>query len=331
MARQAMRTRKPVRSADTQERGSAGHRTVITGASGGFRRAAVWYVFVLPPFALLVLFVCLPTAQTFLQSLYREVGPDQQQFVGVDQFTKLGTTGVFWDALINTVLLGIAFLALVIPLAAVLAAMLNHVRRGATALKVIYFLPQLTSSVAVALIFLYVFQPDWGLLNGFLHVLGIEDVPLWLAEPSFGLTGSRAAVTILAVWTGLGYFILVFLAGIQSIPVELYEAAAVDGANPFQLWRYITLPGLRPTIIFLVMTGAFDAMARFSDLWTLGGPGGSPARTLQSIVMLMYQVGFVSHDVNQAAAIAVVFFLIMLALTVVAYRAFLSREFKARS
>ncbi|GAA0993789.1 sugar ABC transporter permease [Acrocarpospora macrocephala] len=317
--------------ADARPRVSAGRRAIRTGVFGGFRRTTVWYAFVLPPFALLVLFVCLPTAQTFVEGFYRETGPDQRQFVGLDQFANLGTTGVFWDALINTVLLGVAFLALVIPLAAILSAMLNHVRRGATALKVIYFLPQLTSSVAVALIFLYVFQPDWGLLNGFLHILGIDDVPLWLADPSFGLTGSRAAVTLLAVWSGLGYFILIFLAGIQSIPVELYESAAVDGATPLQIWRHITLPGLRPTIIFLVMTGSFDAMARFGDLWTLGGPSGSPARTLQSIVMLMYQVGFVSHDTNQAAAIAVVFFVIMLVLTVVAYRAFLSREFKARS
>jgi multiple sugar transport system permease protein len=322
---------EPNRPAEAQTSASAGRRSYGSGTVGGFRRAAVWYLFVLPPFALLVIFVALPTAQTFVQSVYEETGPGQQKFVGVKQFAELGDTGVFWDALLNTFLLGAAFLALVIPLAAILATMLNHVRRGATALKVIYFLPQLTSSVAVALIFLYVFQPDWGLLNGFLHILGVDDVPLWLADPSYGPTGSRAAVTLLAVWTGLGYFILVFLAGIQSIPIELYESAAVDGGNPLQVWWYVTLPSLRPTFIFLLMTGSFDAMARFSDLWTLGGPSGSPARTLQSIVMLMYQVGFVSHDVNQAAAIAVVFFAIMLVLTVVAYRALLSREFKARS
>jgi multiple sugar transport system permease protein len=298
-------------------------------AARTLRRSLVWYAFVLPPFALLLLFIGFPTAESFRMSFFQE-HPDGSSFVGLRHYSSLARTEVFWDALGNTVLLGAAFLALVIPLAVVLATLLNSVRRGAAPLKVIYFLPQLTSAVAVAIIFNYVFQPDWGLLNGLLRVLGAESPPLWLADPSLGFTGSRAAVTILAVWTGLGYFILVFLAGLQSIPFELYEAAAIDGAGRLQIWRHITLPSLRPTFIFLIMTGTFDAMGRFSDLWTLGGPGGAPDRSLQTIVMYMFQVGFESGDVNLAAAVAVVFFTIMLGVTVVAYRAFLSSEFRAR-
>ncbi len=293
------------------------------------RRSLVWYAFVLPPFVLLLLFIGYPTAESFRMSLLQET-PQGAQFVGLRHYSSLAQTEVFWDALANTALLGAAFLVLVIPLAVGLATLLNSVRRGAAPLKVIYFLPQLTSAVAVAIIFNYVFQPDWGLLNGLLRLLGAESTPLWLADPSFGLTGSRAAVTILAVWTGLGYFILVFLAGLQSIPFELYEAAAIDGASKLQIWWHITLPSLRPTFIFLIMTGTFDAMGRFSDLWTLGGPGGAPDRSLQSIVMYMFQTGFEAGDVNLAAAVAVVFFTIMLGVTVVAYRAFLSSEFRAR-
>jgi ABC-type sugar transport system permease subunit len=207
--------------------------------------------------------------------------------------------------------------------------MLNRLRRGSTPLKVIYFLPQLTSSVAVAIMFNYVFQPDWGLLNGTLRAIGITSPPLWLADPRLSLGGSRAAVTILAVWAGLGYYIIVTLAGLQSIPTDLYDAAAIDGANPLQSWWYITLPSLRPTFIFLIMTGSIDALARFSDLWTLGGPGGSPARSLQSIVMFMFQQGFVSQDFSLSAATAVVFFLIVLLITALAFWGFLRREFTA--
>ena len=217
-----------------------------------------------------------------------------------------------------------------IPLAVVLASLLNKVRRGATPLKVIYFLPQLTSSVAVAIIFNYVFQPDWGLLNGSLRRLGIHSTPLWLADPRLGFTGSRAAVTILAVWAGLGYFMLIILAGLQAIPVELYEAAAIDGASAFQIWRAITLPSLRPTFVFLIVTGAFDAMSRFADLWTLGGPGGSPAGSLQSVVVLLFQTGFESGNMNRAAAIAVILFTLMLLVTVASFRTILAREFGAR-
>ena len=171
---------------------------------------------------------------------------------------------IFWGALGNTILLGVAFLGITIPLATILASMLNRLRRGSTPLKVIYFLPQLTSSVAVAIMFNYVFQPDWGLLNG------------------------------------------------------------------IQIWWTITLPSLRPTFIFLIMTGTIDALARFGDLWTLGGPGGAPARSLQSIVMFMFQTGFESNDVYLAAATAVVFFFIVLAVSIIAFRGLLAREFAAQ-
>jgi ABC-type glycerol-3-phosphate transport system permease component len=116
------------------------------------------------------------------------------------------------------------------------------------------------------------------------------------------------------VFVGLGYFMLILLAGLQTIPTELYDAAAIDGAGHFQAWRYITLPSLRPTFAFLLITGIVDAMARFSDLWTLGGPGGTPARSLQSVVMYMYQTAFEGGDMNYASAIAVVFFAIVLAI-----------------
>jgi ABC-type sugar transport system permease subunit len=289
----------------------------------------VWYAFVGPPFLLLLLFVAYPTFETFKQSVYEQVGT-HQRFAGMTQFSQLVEGSDLWHALENTVILGAVYLAIVIPLAVVVASLLNRVRRGATPLKVIYFLPQLTSSVAVAIMFNYVFQPDWGLLNGTLHRFGVHATPLWLADPRLSFTGSRAAVTILAVWAGLGYFMLIVLAGLQAIPVELYEAAAIDGANAFQIWRRITLPSLRPTFIFLLMTGAFDAMSRFSDLWTLGGPSGSPAGSLQSVVVFLFQTAFEAGNMNRAAAIAVILFVLMLFLTIASFQASLAREFAER-
>lgn len=294
-----------------------------------FRGTLVWYGFVLPPLFLILVFIGYPTAITFRQSLFTETPGGGEEFAGTYHFERLFESNVFWGAVANTFLLGAAYLLIIIPVATVFASMLNRLRRGSTPLKVIYFLPQLTSSVAVAIMFNYVFQPDWGLLNGALRAIGVTNLPLWLAEPRYTLTGSRAAVTILAVWAGLGYFIIVILAGLQSIQRDLYDAAAIDGASPLQAWWFITLPSLRPTFIFLIMTGSIDALARFSDLWTLGGPGGSPARSLQSVVMFMYQQGFESQDFSLAAATAVVFFLIVLLITSIAFWGFLRREFKA--
>ena len=289
------------------------------------RRSWHWYALLVVPFALFLLFVIWPTINAFRLSLYKKDGRDEV-FVGLDHYVRLLNDQVFIDAVTNTVLLGVAFLCIVLPLSLVLASLMNGIRHFSTPFKVIYFLPQVTSAVAIALIFNYIFQPDWGLLNGILHSVGVEDTPLWLAEPRLSLTGSRAAVTILAVWTGLGYFVIIILAGLQTVPRELYDAAAVDGAGPVQSWRHITLPGLRPILIFLVMTGIIDAMARFSDLWMLGGPNGIPARSLQSIVMFMYRTAFESSNINLASAVAVIFFMIVLLITAVNYGLFLRRD-----
>jgi multiple sugar transport system permease protein len=290
------------------------------------RSSLVWYAFLAPTFLLFGLFVVYPTLETFRLSFFREV-VTQQEFIGATHYLRLLTNQIFLGALLNTAALGIAFLVLAIPLALILASLLNNLRYASKLFKVIYFLPQVTSTVAVALIFGYVFQPNWGLINGALRGLGVVDLPLWLADPRPSLTGSRAAVTLLAVWVALGYYMLIFLAGLQAIPAQLYDAAVVDGANSLRAWWYITIPSLRPTFIFLLLTGTIDAMSRFGDTWMLGGPGGTPARSLQTIVMYIYQTAFESSDFNLASAAAVVLFIIVLTLTLINFRIFLQRDF----
>ncbi len=293
------------------------------------RKSLIWYVFIAPTFILFGLFVVYPSLETFRLSFYREVAT-QQVPSGFLHYTRLAASQIFINALLNTAFLGLVFLALVIPLALVMASLLNNLRVAPNLFKVIYFLPQVTSTVAVALIFSYVFQPNWGLINGLLRALGVTALPLWLAEPRYVLTGSRAAVTLLAVWVALGYYMLIFLAGLQAIPTDLYDAAVVDGAAPLQTWWYITVPSLRPSFVFLIMTGTIDAMSRFSDLWMLGGPGGTPARSLQTIVMYIFQVAFEGNDFNLASAAAVILFLIVLALTLINFRGLLYQDFLQR-
>ncbi|MGQ0601052.1 MAG: carbohydrate ABC transporter permease [Anaerolineales bacterium] len=293
------------------------------------RKSLIWYIFIAPTFILFGTFTVYPTLETFRLSFFREVATRQEP-AGLAHYVRLLTNDVFLAALLNTALLGIIFLLLVIPLSLVLASLLNNLRTGSNVFKVIYFLPQVTSTVAVALVFSYVFQPNWGLVNGGLRALGVDPLPLWLAEPRYVLTGSRSAATLLAVWVALGYYMLIFLAGLQAIPLDLYDAAVVDGAGPLQNWWYITLPSLRPSFIFLFITGIIDGMSRFSDLWMLGGPSGTPARSLQSIVMFIYQTAFEGYDFNLASAAAVILFLIVLGLTLINFRALLHQEFSAR-
>ena len=134
------------------------------------------------PLVLFLTFVIWPTINAFRLSLYKMDGRDEV-FVGLDNYARLLNDQVFIDAIINTVLLGVAFLAIVLPLSLILASLMNGIRHFSTPFKVIYFLPQVTSAVAIALIFNYIFQPDWGLINGILRSLGVEHPPLWLAEP----------------------------------------------------------------------------------------------------------------------------------------------------
>jgi len=294
------------------------------------RKSLIWYAFVAPTFILFGLFVAYPTFETFRLSFFHEVAT-RQEFVGALHYVRLISNQVFLASLLNTAFLGIIFLMIIIPLSLVMASLLNNLRVWPNFFKAIYFLPQITSTVAVALVFSYVFQPNWGLVNGLLREVGVSPLPLWLAEPRYVLTGSRAAATILAVWVALGYYMLIFQAGLQAVPAELYDAARVDGAGPFQTWWFITLPSLRPTFIFLYITGTIDAMSRFSDLWMLGGPAGTPARSLQTIVMYVYQTAFESNDFNLASAAAVILFIIVLLLTMLNFRSFLQREFTQRS
>ncbi len=205
------------------------------------RKDFIWYLFIAPTFLMFGLFIAYPTFETFRLSFFREVAT-KQVAVGLLHYGRLLTNQIFLNSLLNTALLGAAFMLLAIPLSLILATFINNLRVASNLFKVIYFLPQVTSTIAVALIFSFVFQPNFGLVNGALRALGVQNLPLWLADPRLDLTGSRAAATILAVWVALGYYMLIFLSGLQAIPTEYYDAAVVDGASPLQTWWYITIP-----------------------------------------------------------------------------------------
>lgn len=310
-------------------RGSAlDTQTALMGKT--IRKSLVWYAFVAPTLILFAVFIAYPTLETFRLSFFREVAT-KQEYVGLLHYSRLLGDAIFRSAFLNTILLGVVFLLIIIPLGLLLASLLNNLKYAPNVFKVVYFLPQITSAVAIAIVFSYVFNPNWGLVNNTLRMLGVQDLPLWLADPRYNLTGARSLATIMAVFISLGYFMLIYLAGLQAVPTELYDAAVVDGANFVQSWWYISIPLLRPTFIFLILTGVIDALARFSDLYTLGGPSGSPARSLQTVVMFVYQQAFESNDFNLASAAAVILFIVMLLITIFNFRTSLLKEFSQRS
>jgi multiple sugar transport system permease protein len=279
--------------------------------------AGFW--FALPALALIAVFFVLPVAAGLALSLsdfdiYALGNLDYLRLVGFDNYARLLQDPLFWRALLNTfyfVLVG-GPLSVLVSLGAALLINARLVRFKAL-FRVVYFLPVMTALVAVAVVWRYIYHPRYGLLNYALGLVGIAPLD-WLGDPWLAMP----ALILMAVWKNFGYNMIIFIAGLQSIPEQIYDSARIDGANRFQQLRYVTLPLLAPTFLFvglLTMIGSFQLFAE-PYVMTQGGPADS---TL-SVVLLMYEHGFRWWNLGYAAAIAFLLFGIMLAGTVLQLR-----------
>jgi multiple sugar transport system permease protein len=286
---------------------------------------AAW-AFLAPALALIALFFLVPVLGGLLLSLtdfdiYAIADPDNARFVGFKNYAQVLADALFWKALGNTfffVLVG-GPLSVVVSLGA--ALLLNSkLTRFKSVFRSIYFAPVVTTLVAVAVVWRYMYHPHYGILNYVLGWFGIPSVD-WLGDPTWAMPG----IILLAVWKNFGYNMLIFIAGLQSIPEELYEAAELDGAGWWHRFVHVTLPNLAPTFLFigvLTMIGYFQVFAE-PYVMTQGGP----LRSTTTIVLLMYEEGFRWWRMGTAAAIAFILFAIMLVATVIQMR--LQRGFRS--
>jgi multiple sugar transport system permease protein len=276
----------------------------------GSHRAAWW--FVSPALVALVVFLVVPVAAALALSftdfdIYGVADRGNVRFIGLDNYRRLVETPLFWTALGNTSL----FVFVGAPLSICVslgAALLLHARaaRARAVFRTALFAPVVTTVVAVALIWRDLFHPRYGLLNGALGWLGIDAID-WLGDPAW----SMPAIIIFAVWKNFGYNMIIFVAGLQSIPADPYEAARLDGASRLQQLRYITLPALAPTtllVTILTMVGYFQLFAE-PYVMTRGGP----AQSTVSVLYFMFEEGFKWWNLGFASAVAFVLFAIMLA------------------
>jgi multiple sugar transport system permease protein len=282
-----------------------------TGCARAQARAG--WLFIAPALLLLATFFVLPVVAGLLLSLtdfdlYAVADPGAARFVGLNNFAAVLADDAFWRAFANTltfVLIGMP-LSLAVSLAA--ALLLDHRRARLRGLfRTVYFVPVVTTLVSVAIVWRYLYHPRYGLLNYGLELLGLGPID-WLGDPRFAMP----AIILLAVWKNFGYNMLIFLAGLQTIPDELYEAAAIDGAGPWQRFRHITLPGLAPTALFVGVTTLIGYFQLFAEpyVMTQGGPLGAT----RSLVLLMYEEGFRWWRMGIASTVAV----LLLVITVVA-------------
>jgi multiple sugar transport system permease protein len=246
-----------------------------------------------------------------LRDLRNPLGTD---FVGLANYQALLEDPKFHKAMLNTAYFVIVGVPLTLVLGLALALALDRgIRRFRTLFRVGYYLPVVTSIVAIAVVWRFLLNPDQGLINLLLAQVGI-DGPSWLADPMLAMP----SIIAMAAWRNLGLAMIVFLAGLQTIPAQLYEAAAIDGAGRWAAFRNVTLPLLRPTILFLVVITTIGYLQLFEEPFVM--TEGGPLDQTLSISMYMYQQGFKFFNQGYAAAIAWILFILVAIVAVVQIR-----------
>jgi ABC-type sugar transport system permease subunit len=275
-----------------------------------WRDDLVGWAFAAPFVILFGVFLAFPILASFLLSFtsfgLRDIAnPVGTSVIGLKNYVDLFADPKFWKALFNTFYFVVVGVPVTLVIGLLIATALSRgVTRFRTAFRVGYYLPVITSIVAIAVVWRFLLNPDSGLINMLLGGLGIKG-PAWLADPVFAMP----SIIAMAVWRNLGFAMVVFLAGLQTIPASLYESASIDGAGRWQAFRYVTIPMLRPTILFMTVITTIGYLQLFEEpfVMTLGGPLDS---TL-SITMYMYQQGFTFFHQGYASAIAYVLFVIV--------------------
>ena len=272
------------------------------------------YLYILPALLFLTAFLLWPTLYSLILSVQHwDFLSENRPFVGLENYRGLFASDEFRNSLRVTLL----FVAVSVPVRMGLALGLAHLVLQETrlnrVLRGVYFLPVVSSSVAISLVWRWLFNTDAGLVNAMLTGLGGAKVP-WLINPQTALW----AIIIVSVWQGLGYDVVLFIAGLQAIPREYVEAARIDGANGLQVFRAITWPLLTPTTFFILVVSVIGSFQVFAIVNVL--TGGGPALGTDVLVNLLYRRAFTYFDIGRASALAVVLLAMLLILTLIQFR-----------
>jgi multiple sugar transport system permease protein len=279
---------------------------------------AAW-LFLAPALLLIGGFFFLPVAASLLLSftdfdIYAIADLDNVRLLGLRNYSELVASPMFWTALKNTLYFVVVGGPLTVAVSLGAALLVNaRLVRFKSFFRTLYFAPFVTTLVAVAIVWRYLYHPEYGVLNYALGVVGIDPVD-WLGDPRWAMP----AIILLAVWKNFGYHMLIFIAGLQAIPEELYEAAYLDGAGPWRRFLHVTLPMLGPTLVFIGLITMIGFFQLFAEPYVM--TQGGPLRSTTSLVLLMYEEGFRWWRMGYAAAVAFVLFLVILAAMLVGRR-----------
>ena len=282
----------------------------------------VAWLMLVPAIVLMVTFLIIPIILTFGLAFTnaRLISPEPARFIGLDNFTRLFSSPTFWRSLQNTVVFALVIVPVQSAIALGLALLINAKVRGVNFFRTVYFLPVVTSMVVVSMLWMFMYQPN-GLINVLLAKIGI-DGPDWLGDPRTALF----AIIVLSIWQAVGMHMVIWLSGLQTIPGELYEAAALDGAGPWRQFLHVTWPGLRQTATFILITITIAAFSLFTqvNIMTQGGPLDATS----TVVFQAVRTGFQQQQTGYASAISLVFFAIVLVVSLI--QRYFTRDKEAR-
>lgn len=278
------------------------------------RSEFLWgWLFILPTMAGLMILNIIPIIQTIWQSFFKTGAFGRGNiFIGFENYQRLFADESIWQALINTFKYAIVEVPFSIAIALVIAVMLNSKMRGRSAYRAIYFLPMVVAPAAVAMVWKWLFNSEFGLLNHMLNSIGLESVH-WLSDPDIAIY----SIAVVGIWGVIGYNMVLFLAGLQEIPRDYYEAAEIDGANAVQKFFKITIPLISPTMFFVVVTRVIASLQVFDSIFMMIDKSSQALPKTQSLVYLFYRYAFVENNKGYGSSIVVLLLVIIMMITVV--------------
>ncbi len=288
-------------------------QTCKSGSLALRRKNAVWYLFMLPSIVGIVLFMAYPIIEVVRLSFFKSNGT-VETFNGLANFKYILGNEAFRKSIFNTFFITFFQLLISVPVGFLIALAINSIVKGKNFLKTLFFIPYVTPAIAAGTLFLFILHPN-GILNQFLGWFGLPAVS-WLEN---GMT-ARCGAVLMGIWRSLGFNIIIFLAYLQTISPEYYEAAYVDGCSRWQAHCHITFPQMKGAFSFLIIMGWINGMQRFTDVYALGGMTGSPARSLHTIVGFIYERGFGNYEFGIASAASCVLFVLILLFTLLNLR-----------
>lgn len=281
------------------------------------RKDIVGYIFVLPALLCFVIFVLIPLILSLVLSFYKtDMFFMDMESVGFANFGRVFRDTLFWRSIGNILLYTLMAVPMNVILSLVLAALVNSKIRGSKVFRLLFYLPSITSTVAASIVWLWLMNPAYGLLNEILNAFGLPDAT-WLSHSKTALV----SVTLITVWQGVGGNMIIFVAALQNVPQQLYEAAKLDGAGPFTMFFRITIPMLMPTMYFILTMTLIGAFQLYDQVYVL--TSGGPANATLTPVYLIWQNSFGENagaQAGYAAAQSFILFLIIMAVTFVVRR-----------